>query len=65
MNEISTIYFRAKGKGYGVFQSDSNNQKQMLMGFNNYAALNKKMIIKVILVKKILLEMKIIKLHLS
>lgn len=41
MNEISTIYFRAKGKGYGVFQSDSNNQKQML------------------------LEMKIIKLHLS
>lgn len=42
MNKISTIYFRAKGKGYGVFQSDSNNQKQMLMGLNNYAALNKK-----------------------
>lgn len=41
MNEISTIYFRAKGKGYGVFQSDSNNQKQMLMGLNNYTALSK------------------------
>lgn len=40
MNEISTIYFRAKGKGYGVFQSDSNNQKQMLMGLNNYTALS-------------------------
>lgn len=64
MNEISTIYFRAKGKGYGVFQSDSNNQKQMLMGLNNYTALSNDDN-QGHFSKKILLEMKIIKLHLS